>query len=260
MYEFHTNTQWYFEMQTLNAEKNVIPFIEEKLPLVSGMKVLEVGCAEGGVLRAFVKRGCFGVGVELNEPRLEKAMELNQDIIEDGNVKFIAKNIYDESFESEFASEFDLIILKDVIEHIHDQEKIMHQFKKFLKPGGHIFLGFPPFNMPYGGHQQVAQSKIFSKLPYTHILPMPIYKWFMRIVGEAPEQFVEVKETGISTDRFERIVKNEGYIFVNSRHYLFNPIYEFKFGLKPRVQFSFITSMPHVRDFLTTCVFYLIKI
>lgn len=259
MYDFHTNTQWYYEMQTLNAEKSVVPFIEEKVKLSQGMRVLEVGCAEGGVLKAFIKRGCYGVGVELNAPRLEVAKELNRDYIENHQAEFIAKNIYDPSFQKEFYESFDLIVLKDVIEHIYDQEKLMLELKNYLKPQGCIFFGFPPFAMPFGGHQQVAHSKIFSKLPYTHLLPMPLFKGLMKIFNEPAEQFIEIKETGISTARFERIVRQSKLDIINEKHYLFNPIYEYKFGLKPRKQFTVITALPHLRDFLTTCVFYLVQ-
>lgn len=260
MYEFHKNTQWYYEMQTLNAKKSVIPFIEEAYTLQQGMKVLEVGCAEGGVLKAFIERGCYGVGVELDAPRLEKAKELNQSYINNNQAQFIAKNIYDPIFQSEYKDYFDLIILKDVIEHIHDQDKVMGVLKQLIKEGGCIFFGFPPFNMPFGGHQQVASSKIFSKIPYTHILPKSIYAWIMKIFGEeGVEHFLEIKETGISTARFEKIVKNTDMSILHERHYLLNPIYEYKFGLKPRIQLPFIKAIPHIRDFFTTCVFYLVK-
>jgi SAM-dependent methyltransferase len=150
-------------------------------------------------------------------------------------------------------------VLKDVIEHIHDQEKVMMVLKNFLKPGGYIFFGFPPFNMPFGGHQQVAQSKLFSKTPYTHLLPMPLYKGLMKLLGEHPDGYVEVKETGISINRFEQIVADTGLSIANERHFLINPIYEFKFGWKPKVQYAWIKAIPHLRDFLTTCVFYLVK-
>ena len=122
MYEFHKDTEWYYEMQTLNAEKNVIPFIEKGLQLFDGLKILEVGCAEGGVIKAFVKRGCEGVGVELSEYRLKKALDLNKSFVEENRLRLIAKNIYDPSFSEEFESQFDLIVLKDVIEHIFDQD------------------------------------------------------------------------------------------------------------------------------------------
>jgi hypothetical protein len=38
-----------------------------------------------------------------------------------------------------------------------------------------------------------------------------------------------------------------------------NPIYKFKFGLKPIKQFGFIKAVSPIRDFLTTCVYYLIE-
>ena len=50
--------------------------------------------------------------------------------------------------------QFDLILLKDVIEHIPDQERVIPYLKEFLKPGGRVFFGFPPWYMPHGGHQQ----------------------------------------------------------------------------------------------------------
>jgi SAM-dependent methyltransferase len=260
MHDFHQNRQWYFEMQTLNAKKYVIPFIEEKLKLTEGMKVLEVGCGEGGVLLAFVQKGCQGVGVDMDEARIAMAKDFMPVEIAAGNIEMHSADIYDPLFESKFENAFDLIVLKDVIEHIHDQEKIMAQFKRYLKPGGHIYFGFPPFDMPFGGHQQVSSNRLFSKLPWTHILPMSIYKAIMNTLGvKYPDQFIEVKETGISTSRFEKICQKLNYEFVHSRHYIFNPIYEYKFGLKPKVQFDFVRNLPFLRDYFTTCVYYLIK-
>ena len=47
---------------------------------------------------------------------------------------------------------------------------------------------------------------------------------------------IEIKETGISIERFEKIVDETGYKVVNKTHYLINPIYEYKFGWKPKEQ------------------------
>lgn len=259
MYEFHKNRQWYYEMQTLNTEKYVIPFIEEKMPISSSTYVLEVGCGEGGVLKAFINKGCKGVGVDLDKGRIDLAKQFLEKEIAEDKIQFYSEDIYDSQFEELFAEKFDLIVLKDVIEHIPNQERILAQFKKYLKKGGYIYFGFPPFDMPYGGHQQVGTSWLFSKIPYTHLLPMPLYKLYMKLLGQRPDDFVEIKETGISTARFERICKDENYSFANSRFYLINPIYEYKFGLKPIVQFDFIRNVPYLRDFLTTCVYYLIR-
>lgn len=44
---------------------------------------------------------------------------------------------------------------------------------------------------------------------------------------------MEVKETGLSIERFERILKQDGYRIVKMQHYLINPNYEIKFRMKP---------------------------
>ena len=68
----------------------------------------------------------------------------------------------------------------------------------------------------------------------------------------------EIKETGISIERFERIAK-ENYSILARKLYLFNPIYKHKFNLQPREQVGFIRPLPYFRDFLTTCAYYVIS-
>ena len=90
---------------------------------------------------------------------------------------------------------------------------------------------------------------------------MPIFKAFLKLFGEDAtkiKDLVEVKETGISIERFERIVKQSGFSILNKTHFLINPIYKYKFGLQPRKQLGFISAIPVLRNFLTTCVYYTI--
>lgn len=258
MFEFHTDRRRYFEMQIENAEKYVIPFIEEKFRILTGMRVLEIGCGEGGVLKAFINRGCLGVGVELDMARVELANTFLPDDIAAGKLKLVAKDIYESDAEKDFNGSFDIIVLKDVIEHIHDQPRLISWMKTFLKPGGIIFFGFPPWYMPFGGHQQICKSAI-SRLPYIHLLPRFLYKWILKSGKENVAEMMEVRDTGISIERFERICKQSGYVIQHRRHYLLNPIYEWKFGWKPVRQLRFIQALPFIRNFLTTCVYYCIE-
>jgi len=257
VFEFHADRKRYFEIQLLNAEKYVIPFIEEKYSIRPGMRVLEIGCGEGGVLKAFINKGCEGVGVELDAPRIELAKEYLPDDIAAGRLRFVAKDIYQVDVKEDLNGLFDIIVLKDVIEHIHDQAKLIGWMKNFLNPGGIVFFGFPPWYMPFGGHQQIGHSRI-SKLPYIHLLPKGAYRWLLKKKKEPVEALMEVRETGISIERFEKICKKEGYRFVHKRHYFLNPIYEWKFGWKPRTQGIVIKAIPFVQNFFTTCVYYII--
>ena len=258
MFEFHADRKRYFDIQVMNAEKYVIPFIEEKFPVKPGMRVLEIGCGEGGVLKAFINKGCEGVGVELDTPRIDDALKFLPDDVAAGKIRFVAKDIYLVDIEKDFSGKFDIIVLKDVIEHIHDQPKLIGWMKNFLNPGGIVFFGFPPWYMPFGGHQQMCRSKV-SKLPYIHLLPRGVYRWILKKKKEPVEALMEIRDTGISIERFEKICRKEGYSLLHKRHYLLNPIYEWKFGWKPRRQAGLIKAIPFFRNFLTTCVYYIIQ-
>ncbi len=104
-----------------------------------------------------------GVGVELEKGRIQAGRQWLADDIESGNIVFSAKDIYDvDPVDSMLGGSFNLIILKDVIEHIHDQAKLVNRMKRFLAADGMIFLGFPPWQMPFGGHQQMCRNRILS--------------------------------------------------------------------------------------------------
>ena len=258
MFEFHADRKRYFDIQVLNTEKYVIPFIEEKFPVKTGMRVLEIGCGEGGVLKAFINKGCEGVGVELDAPRIDNAKNFLPEDIAAGRLRFVVKDIYLVDVEKDFKGLFDIIVLKDVIEHIHGQAKLIGWMKNFLKPGGIVFFGFPPWYMPFGGHQQICKSRI-SRLPYIHLLPKPIYRWILKNRKENVAEMMEIRQTGISIERFQRICKREGYKILYNLHYLLNPIYQWKFGWKPRRQSVLIKVIPFIRNFFTTCVYYIIQ-
>lgn len=170
--------------------------------------MLEIGCGEAGVLKAFTELGWQAVGVDLAQEKLQLASQLMATEIEQGQLRLINKNIYEESFKKEFAGQFDLIILKDVIEHIPQQSKLLSYLHTFLKQDGVIFLPSlladalwrPPADVPI----------VFKKVPYFHLLPRPLYRWVLKLGGEPPskiEGLLANKRTGITIERFERILK-----------------------------------------------------
>jgi SAM-dependent methyltransferase len=248
-----------YDQQVENSKEYVLPFIEKTKPVKAGMKVLEIGCGEGGVLAPFIELGCICIGVDLDEPRIALANNFFAKEVSEGKVQFLYKNVYDDDFLQQYRNAFDLIILKDTIEHIPEQEKFIPYLKNLLAERGQVFFGFPPWYMPFGGHQQVCQSKIASKLPYYHILPRGIYKSLLKMMGEDDRTItalMEVYDTRITIERFEKIVNKSGFNVKNKQHYLFNPIYRYKFGVQPRKQWGPITMIPFFRNFVTTCVYY----
>lgn len=257
MFDFHADRKRYFDMQYLTAKGYVLPFIEQFVLIKPGMRVLEIGAGEGGVLQAFLERGCQGVGVELDPRRVEWACGFLWEPIGRGQLHFVEKDIYQTDLINDLKGAFDVIVLKDVIEHIHDQSRLLRYMQAWLVPGGVIFLGFPPWQMPFGGHQQIARS-FLAKLPYIHLLPRSLYALLLRINQEPVQELLEIRDTRISIERFERMCRQQGYSILRSLHYLINPIYQWKFGWRPRLQFKWLRQMPYLRNFFTTCVYYLI--
>lgn len=257
-YHFHQDRTLYFQHQCQNALDYVIPFIETHKPLTQNTQVLEIGCGEGGVLKAFIERGCTGMGVELDDGKFRQAQAFLSEDVEAGNVRLVKKNIHDADFEQ---IKFDIIILKDVIEHIHDQPKLMRAMQTYLKTDGVIFFGFPPWQMPFGGHQQMCQNKWLARLPWYHTFPNTLYHGLLRLGGESENTVAwlhDTWKTRITLEQFERYAKMTNYKILNRELYLINPIYRFKFGLKPRRQLGLL-NIPYLRNWLTTCGYYLLR-
>lgn len=262
MFDFHKDKERYFNIQYQISRDYIIPFIAPFCDLDKELKVLEIGCAEAGVLKAFLENGHRCTGIELSPSRVELAKEFLKEDFEKGRIDFITKNIYDIDVNKDLPHRYDLIILKDVIEHIPNQQKFIQQLNVFLNPKGSIFFGFPPWQMPFGGHQQMCDSSIASVLPWYHIFPKTVYKIMLRMFGESNEKIeslMEVKDTGISIERFQRILKRTGYQILKKKFYLINPIYKYKFNLKSREQLGFISHSPYLRNFFTTTAYYLIS-
>lgn len=260
--EHHLKPEMRLDQQYDNSKNDIFEFIKPYITVNTNLNILEVGCGEGGVIKPFAEAGCNVLGVDLSLGKIENAKRYLQEQINNGNAEFSTQNIYEEDFLNKYKNSFDFIILKDTIEHIPEQEKFMPYLQNFLKPKGYIFLGFPPWCMPFGGHQQVLKSKIASKLPYYHILPKPIYKFMLKSFGEsdlAIESLMEIKDTRISTYRFEKICKQANYEIVKRTIWFINPIYKYKFGFKARKQLGIVNAIPGFRDFVSTCAYYLIQ-
>jgi hypothetical protein len=136
------------------------------------------------------------------------------------------------------------------------------QLHKFLKPGGMVFYAFPPWQMPYGGHQQILPGKLASRMPYYHLLPGFLYPLALKLFGvnaSGIHTMRDIKSTGISIERFLKINRTSGFAVEKRDYYLFNPIYKYKFGIEPRKQSKIISSIPWFRNFLTMGVYFLMK-
>jgi SAM-dependent methyltransferase len=258
--DFHRDPDLYFDQQRENALASILPFVEPHLQRAPGRRVLEIGCGAGGVLKAFAERGAQVTGVDLNEPTIEYAVRRFGAEVDSAHWRFEPRDIYDIDAAG-LDDTFDLIVMKDTIEHIHDQRRLLARLPAFMAPGGAVFVAFPPWQMPFGGHQQICEHRTLMRLPWIHLLPRRAYAALLRRYREPAktiDALLEIKETGISIERFERIACETGHRIADRRLYLINPIYRDRYGLEPREQFGMLAAVPVLRDFLTTSAYYLL--
>ncbi|MFZ4399981.1 MAG: class I SAM-dependent methyltransferase [Bacteroidales bacterium] len=259
VYDFHKDAERYFNYQYLHSKEYILPLVNKYLDFSQKLRILEIGSAEAGVLKAFTELGHDCVGVEISESRVNLAKRFMKTEYESGQINFYDNDVFKVNID-ELGGKFDLIILKDVIEHIHNRKILFDKFKEFLKPNGFVFIAMPPWNMPFGGHQQMLINKFYSRMPYFHLLPM----WFTKLLlkwDHYPhiDAWIEIKETRISINGFHREAKLNGFKISKAIYYFINPNYKFKFNLNPRKQNRLIAAIPYLRDFFTTTAYFLIE-
>ena len=251
------NRKLYFEELSITSRKYYIPYISKYKKIKKGMNILEIGCGDGGNLLPFTELGCNTTGVDLSAGRIKDAILFFEERQIKGN--FIASDIFK---LKGLEHKFDLIICHDVIEHIKDKATFLSNLLKYINSEGIIFMSFPAWQMPFGGHQQICKSKIISHFPFIHLLPAPIYKGILKFGGESTgciEELLSIKETKTSIELFEKLVHEKHITIIDRQLFFINPHYEIKFRLKPRRLYAIIAGIPYLRNFFTTSCFYTLK-
>ena len=182
-------TKYYWGYQYRLAREVLVPMLTESGAFQAGNNVVEIGCAEGGVLHAFAEAGAGkAIGTDIAVERLERGKNISEII--DLPVEFTSHDIIEHEPLNEWKETADLVLLRDVIEHLDDPAAALANIKKIIKPGGHLYVTFPPYHSPYGGHQQILMNS-WGKFPYIHLLPEKIFD--KMIASGRPNDIVEVK-------------------------------------------------------------------
>ena len=159
-------------------------------------------------------------------------------------------------------SNFDIIICHDVFEHITKKELFLSNLSKYLKPQGIVFMSFPAWQMPFGGHQQICRNRIFSYLPFIHLFPAFIYRLLLKafkVDADCIKELLSIKKTRVSIELFERLIKKTNLIILNRQLWFINPHYKTKFGLSPHKLNKIVSEIPYLRNFASTSCFYILK-
>lgn len=253
----HKDRGLYFKELAYTSKYFFLPYISTFRKIESITRVLEVGCGDGGNLLPFAEIGCKVIGVDISITRIHDARAFFKE--KNAKATFIASDVF---ALKELYGHFDIIICHDVIGHISDKFSFLTKFSRFLLADGIMFVAFPAWQMPFGGHQQICKSRLLSHLPYFHLLPAFAYEGILKVFKESNgciDELLSIKETKCSIEYFERTLRKCNLNIVDRCLYLINPHYKVKFGLSPIKQNSIISALPYIRNYFTTSAFYIIN-
>jgi len=241
----------YFE-QIKYTREYLIPYFERYLPDFRQMRILEIGCAEGGFLDVLHQQGILNIqGLELEESRVRIALNKNPELdIHTGDIT-------DPQVTEIFRQPFDLILMRDTIEHIADRDKTFAHLNTLMNPGGYLYITFPPRFSGFAGHQQNGRT-FLRMIPYLHLLPAFLLRLFGRMLNEKPhviEAAIMNYRIGLTIRKFKKYYTEFGFQPYQADLFLFRPVYQFRFHLRP-LKFP---NIPLLREFLAFGCEYLLQ-
>lgn len=256
----HKRRYWRYQYDL--AKNHIIPLLQEWGFDPCAKKILDIGCAEGGAMAALEDEGARCEGVEINASRVELGKALcNKDKVR--NLRFIVGDITKDSILKNLKNRYDLILLRDVIEHLWEKAKVLTGIKNLLNSDGCIMISFPPFYSPFGGHQQMLSSR-WRYFPYIHLLPRPFFDVFsFHLSCQGDNRFIleEMKlfrRERLSLQTFEKLINQLGLKIAAKKLYLSRPSHQLRYGFKI-VEARGLGQVPLVRELLVSGAFYLLQ-
>lgn len=122
-------------------------YLERRGMLFEGCHTLDLACGLGGYIPPLQARGARVVAVDFNIPHKVKV------------IPFAVADALHVPFPDNC---FDLLICTNLIEHVPSPAELLREIWRVLKPRGVVYLSYPPYYSPKGGHQ-FAPFHIFGE-------------------------------------------------------------------------------------------------
>lgn len=234
-------------MQYRLAVHTLIPWLRRLGIHTNGAAVCEIGCAEGGVLAAFAEQGAsYTLGTDIQGKLLT---DISDPVWRSVGVpmEFTQHDVIYEEIPQQWSARFDVVLLRDVIEHLDDASVALRNIARLLKPGGIVMVTFPPYTSAYGGHQQLLGTTA-GMLPFVHLLPWPILR---RIIAAGDpvnqEELVRLHHIRLSAKAVKRAATLAGLEITDERYFALRPVFRWKYNKPiPSFDVSALRAVPFV--------------
>ena len=156
-----TYAEWQFE----KGAQTIAFFLDYTTAdeMFRGKTVLDVGCGAAGKSLYYASLGARSVvGLDVVERYREEALELAKSKGLTDRFTYVCADAANTGFAD---GSFDAVILNDAVEHLPEPGAALRECLRLLKPGGKVYLNFPPYYHPYGAHLSDAIS-----IPWAHAL------------------------------------------------------------------------------------------
>lgn len=210
-----SNFDWWWYRAKSNLLKNLI----KGQKLNKSLKILEIGPGLGNNLKVLNNFGQVDL-LEIDETFINYLIKNNNNLF---------KNFYRDI--SELQTEYDLVVMLDVLEHIENSKKFMQDIYNYIKPSGVIIIGVPAYKFLWSKHDENLKhyrrynwKTLVSDLENYRIIERTGFNYLL-----LPLRYLQIKiQKNTSTLKSENFILNE--IF-----YLISKVENFlrSFGLKP---------------------------
>ncbi len=246
---FENWNEYYWKYQYNLANEYYIPLLKKWKFGINNKKILDIGCGNGGFTAAFGNYSKI-TGIDIKKFPWK-------------NIKNVTYQSYDIFTNPKILdTDYDLIILRDVIEHIPITVK-----KQFIKkaleygnPNVHLLVTFPPFYSPFGLHQQVLLNSKIKYLPFLSLIPKNIMISLLKIINENKlciDDISEMYDCKMTIKSFEKILTNLNLNVKKSKFFYSRPSHEIRYNFKTRIVNH--RPIPILKELYVLGTTYLIK-
>ena len=257
--ELFGNADAFFEYEYRVALGCVLPTLRDWGVEIKDRAVLDIGCGSGGLTIALAENSAACVGIDLNPVHVEAASRLANARALSSEFATVDILLPDQLEKFLTGRVFQVIVLSEVLEHLVRRDnvaRLLNEIKKYLTETGYVYVSFPPWFNPFGGHQ--AGWPRIRYCPWFHLYP----EWLQRVV--APAQIGQYRDfekelNHLTIACFERTAREAGFMIAKKELFHLRPEYYFRYGV-PALRATVFGKIPGVREVVTTGAYYLLSV